>query len=273
MKSDHPVQQSRSLIYEAQQAYYFGLPFTLALASVTATPAKALGLSHRIGILQVGADADVVLWDSHPLQLGATPRKVWVDGILQIPVPMKNGQPTPVDIGVGKEGEEWKYPPHVPNWDAERKEVILWDGLPPLEGQETEDVVYFTNVKQLWSRTSDGTVTQLFSAHALEDGTEQFGDVIARNGKVVCVGVECAQEIEAAAEGCVKVVDLRGGVISPGMMTYGSPLGLEEIASEPSTGDGATYDAFTSNIPAILNDPGSLLRAMDGLVFGTRNAL
>ena len=61
-----------------------GLSPQLALASVTSVPASAAGLSHRIGILREGADADVVLWDSHPLQLGATSRKVWIDGILQV---------------------------------------------------------------------------------------------------------------------------------------------------------------------------------------------
>jgi hypothetical protein len=35
LQSDHPVLNSRHLIYEAQQAYYFGLSTNLALASVT----------------------------------------------------------------------------------------------------------------------------------------------------------------------------------------------------------------------------------------------
>ncbi|KAI5114720.1 hypothetical protein M0805_001359, partial [Coniferiporia weirii] len=39
MKSDHPVQNSRYLLYEAQQAHYYGLPDNIALAAVTTTPA------------------------------------------------------------------------------------------------------------------------------------------------------------------------------------------------------------------------------------------
>jgi hypothetical protein len=57
------------------------------------------------------------------------------------------------------------------------------------------------------------------------------------------------------------------------LTSYGSPLGLEEIADEPSTTDGGLYDAFVSNIPRILDDSGGILRAMDALMFGTRNAL
>lgn len=35
MKSDHPVTDSRYLLYEAQQAFLYGLPENLAIASVT----------------------------------------------------------------------------------------------------------------------------------------------------------------------------------------------------------------------------------------------
>ena len=49
-----PVLNSRYLLYEAQQAHYYGLPPNLALASVTTTPAKTMGMDHRIGFLKQG---------------------------------------------------------------------------------------------------------------------------------------------------------------------------------------------------------------------------
>jgi len=45
---------SRYLLYEAQNAYYYGLPENLAVASVTSTPAKLLGLGHRVGCVKEG---------------------------------------------------------------------------------------------------------------------------------------------------------------------------------------------------------------------------
>lgn len=45
---------SRYLLYEAQSAYYNGFPENLAIASVTSTPAKLLGLSHRVGFVKEG---------------------------------------------------------------------------------------------------------------------------------------------------------------------------------------------------------------------------
>lgn len=51
---------SRHLIYEAQQAHYYGLPPSKALSSVTSTPATVLGYDHRIGFLKLGYDAGPV---------------------------------------------------------------------------------------------------------------------------------------------------------------------------------------------------------------------
>ena len=45
---------SRFLLYEAQQAYVYGLPENLALAAVTSTPAEAMGMGHRIGYIKEG---------------------------------------------------------------------------------------------------------------------------------------------------------------------------------------------------------------------------
>ncbi|EIN09205.1 hypothetical protein PUNSTDRAFT_134371 [Punctularia strigosozonata HHB-11173 SS5] len=53
----------------------------------------------------------------------------------------------------------------------------------------------------------------------------------------------------------------------------GSPLGLEEIQSVPSTGDGAQYDLFVAHVPTVMGDVAGTLRAADALQFGTRNAL
>jgi len=252
------------LAYEAQQAYYYGLPPHLALASITSTPAKAAGLSHRIGILQKGADADIVLWDSHPLNIGATPLKVWIDGIVQIPVPPK-GLQEPVEVGKGKEGDRWRRPPPVPNWDSEREETLRWDGLPPLQGHQHSDQVLFVNVKKVWARTAGGNVQPL----GIRAGNDSHvGTVVVTAGKISCIGLACSAGLNGA-----KVIDLKGGSISPGLMSYGSPLGLGEIQGEDSTLDGPLPDALGNGVPKILDDDGGLVRAVDGLAFQTRDAL
>ena len=51
---------SRHLLFEAQQAFYYGLPGHIALTSVISTPATVLGLDHRIGFIKAGTRVTVV---------------------------------------------------------------------------------------------------------------------------------------------------------------------------------------------------------------------
>ena len=62
-QSDHPVLNSRFLLYEAQQAHHYGLKPNLALLSVTGTPAKVMGVDHRVGFLKVGEAPSLFLCD------------------------------------------------------------------------------------------------------------------------------------------------------------------------------------------------------------------
>ncbi|KAF7348544.1 Carbohydrate esterase family 9 protein [Mycena venus] len=140
MKSDHPVLNARHLMYEAQQAHYFGLPANLALASVTNTPARVLGQDHRIGRIIEGFDADIVVWDSHPLALGAAPKQVFIDGIAQLEKPYTSLKPPSA-----------QHAPTTPNFDKEIADAIKYEGLPPLELETANsDVVMFRNVGSLF---------------------------------------------------------------------------------------------------------------------------
>jgi imidazolonepropionase-like amidohydrolase len=230
-------------------------------------PAVAAGLEHRIGILAEGTDADVVLWDSHPLHIGSTPTAVWIDGIVQIPVPPKTGEGGGnVVVGKGKDDQEWREVPSVPNWDEERKRAVEWEGLPPLDRKTESSKVVFTNVREVWTRGADGIVNSLL------ESDDELGVVLVEGGKITCAGT-AATCISTQATRDHGFVNLRGGSISPGLMSFGSPLGLEEIAGEPSTGDGVLYNPLVEDVPSILGDVGGVVMALDALQFGTRNAL
>lgn len=80
LTSDHPAKNGQFLMYEGQIGNHFGLDAKLTMASLTGVPANALGLDNRIGYVKPGYDADFVVWDRHPLQLGARPLQVIIDG-------------------------------------------------------------------------------------------------------------------------------------------------------------------------------------------------
>ncbi|THU91950.1 composite domain of metallo-dependent hydrolase [Dendrothele bispora CBS 962.96] len=275
MKSDHPVLDSRYLLHEAQQAHYFGFPDNLALAAVTTTPAKVMGQDHRIGYVKEGYDADLVLWDSHPLSLGATPKQVFIDGIAQLEHPHV----------ISDKPLKSQKAPETPDWEEEAKAAVKWDGLPPLGPKESfrtgsdGQVVMFVNVGSMYVR-SGGRVVQVFEDEAernLDEKGTANGVVLIRDGEMICsslIGKECLEKLERlkeTAEVQVKVVDLEGGSLAPGLVSYGSALGLTHIAGESSTNDGAVINPLTGNVPSILGE--SVVRAVDGLMFESRNAL
>ncbi|KAJ7454753.1 carbohydrate esterase family 9 protein [Mycena latifolia] len=251
MKSDHPVMNSRYLLYEAQQAYFYGFPENLAIASVTSNPASVMGMAHRIGHIKEGWDADLVLWDSHPLALGATPKQVFIDGIPQL-----------LDAHIVEKPEAFQHTPPVPNFDKEAQEAVEYEGLPPLEPTTTtKRPVVFANVRSVFKPAASG-VEQLYSA--TDDSV--LGTVVAENGRITCVGI-CSRDVTDAT-----VIDFQGGSISPGLVSFGSPLGLEHIAQEYSTVDGTIYDPLKDGVPEIIGGDGAIIRAADGLLFQTRDA-
>jgi imidazolonepropionase-like amidohydrolase len=60
-----------------------GLSWDAAFAAITSKPAEIIGMAGEIGVLKSGARADVVLWDSDPLELSALVTAVWIDGVPQ----------------------------------------------------------------------------------------------------------------------------------------------------------------------------------------------
>ena len=71
----------RHLNTEAAKAMkYGGVSETEALAMVTINPAKQLGIDGRVGSIEAGKDADLVIYDKHPLSDYAKVQKVLIDG-------------------------------------------------------------------------------------------------------------------------------------------------------------------------------------------------
>ncbi|MBI5363561.1 MAG: amidohydrolase family protein [Planctomycetes bacterium] len=72
------------LAMQAGYAMRGGLSFDEALAAVTINPARLLGVEDRVGSLEVGKDADLVLWNGEPFEPTARVVGVIVDGVLRV---------------------------------------------------------------------------------------------------------------------------------------------------------------------------------------------
>ena len=74
-------EMARRLNQEAAKANkYGGVPEEEALKFVTLNPAILLHLDDRIGSLEAGKDADMVVWSDHPLSVYAQCEQTYVDG-------------------------------------------------------------------------------------------------------------------------------------------------------------------------------------------------
>ena len=72
---------ARHLNQEAAKAVkYGGVPPMEALKFVTLNPAKQLRIDHQVGSLEVGKDADLVVWSGPPLSNFSRCEQTWIDG-------------------------------------------------------------------------------------------------------------------------------------------------------------------------------------------------
>lgn len=82
--TDSPVIPLEYLPMCASLAHKAGLEEEAALKAISITAAEILELEDRIGSIEVGKDADLVLWDKHPFDLHARTTHVWVNGELVV---------------------------------------------------------------------------------------------------------------------------------------------------------------------------------------------
>ncbi len=80
INSDSDERIRRLNIDAAKLMRYGGLTEEEALSVITINGAKQLGVSDKVGSIEVGKDADLGLWNSHPLSVYANVDKVFVDG-------------------------------------------------------------------------------------------------------------------------------------------------------------------------------------------------
>lgn len=205
--SDNPVLNAQHVVFEAAKGYKYGLPYHAALAAVTTAPAERLGFGNRLGKIKPGFDADVVVWDSDPLSVGATPVQVWIDGTAQYEDPVVLKKPV-AEVMVPDESLS-KIP----------------------EGPVAMEEVVFTGVSKVLLNKD---VKHLSANNA----------VVVSKGKVTCIGA-CEAELLAASKSKTRIIHLTNGYLTESLTAFGSKIGLNAIDAEKDTDNGPSGAAFT----------------------------
>ncbi|KAI8270189.1 hypothetical protein K4K58_011590 [Colletotrichum sp. SAR11_239] len=218
--SDNPVLNAQHVVFEAAKAYKYGLPYHAALASVTTAPAERLGLGERLGKIKSGYDADIVVWDSDPLSVGATPVQVWIDGTAQYESPFELQKPFEGTLVPDEDLGTIEDEPAVINGD-----------------------VVFTGISKVLIAVEQADVSV--------DGGNY--NMAVSNGKITCVGI-CDRELETASKVKGAVIDVKNGHLSPAFTAFGSTLGLNYIETESVTDNGADGGRFSRGVDGLALD-------------------
>ena len=80
LMTDHPVIPIQYLPICAGIAVKHGMKKDKAIEAITINPAKTLGIEDRVGSIEVGKDADIVIWDGCPLEIQSNVLFTIIDG-------------------------------------------------------------------------------------------------------------------------------------------------------------------------------------------------
>jgi imidazolonepropionase-like amidohydrolase len=77
---DGDASNSRNTAYHAANAAAYGLPKDDALKSITLYAAQILGIADRVGSLEVGKDATLIVTDGDPLEIPTVTERMFIQG-------------------------------------------------------------------------------------------------------------------------------------------------------------------------------------------------
>lgn len=80
INSDSDERVRRLNIDAAKLIRYGGMTEDEALKTITYNGALQLGVANRVGSIEVGKDADIAIWNHHPLSVYASPDMTFIDG-------------------------------------------------------------------------------------------------------------------------------------------------------------------------------------------------
>jgi len=201
------AEHARRLNTEAAKSVRWGdITDDQAFAMVTMNPARQLRIDQRVGSLETGKDADVVIWSHHPLSTYAIVEKTYIDGIAYYDrvqelqrVEMVAKEKAGMAGGRGAGAQGGGAAPTAGN-------------LFNIESQPVD--VKYNGAGPTWSITNARIVP--VTGPVIEKGT-----IVIRGNRIQAIGAN------VAATG-TKIVDAKGANVYPGFIDASTDLGLIE---------------------------------------------
>jgi imidazolonepropionase-like amidohydrolase len=225
INSDIPWLQSFMHLELPKPVRWGGASKEEALRMISANPAAMLGIADRVGTLEVGKDADIVLLSGSPFDAYSRVEKTIVDGI--------------VYFDLAREAETRREPfnpfPALPTITA-----AAANGSNAGAGPRADAVV---------PGVADGDVVALVGAtvHPVSRAPIRDGVVLLSGERIAAVGTAAEVPIPAGA----RRIDLAGKHIYPGMIDPFTALGLVSVGTIPAASDAAETGLLNPHVRAI----------------------
>ncbi len=223
---------ARHMNHEAAKAVKWGgLDEQSALAFVTSNPARQLMLFDRMGSLSEGKDADVVIWNAHPLSVYASVDTTFVDGRRVF------DREADAAMREARAAEKARLVKAIRGDEEEAADAAS----EPHRFADASSRVYDA------SPHAQQGVTAIVGAmiHTVSGATIDNGVVVFENGVITAVGGP-----DTAIPAGANRIDATGQHLFPGMISMDSTVGLTEVDSVPGTVDTAEIDDVNSDIKA-----------------------
>ena len=231
------AEHARRLNTEAAKSIKWGgLTEDEAFSMVTINPAKQLRIDNRVGSLETGKDADVVVWTHHPLSTYAIVDRVYIDGNLYYERLAELRRLTEVNkekSTLAAAERSSRTPPTANPQDPKiaGEEPNGAAGRGP-SANDTQEPTAGTSGSaapaaarpQAQTAGASNAVLAITNAtiHPITSPSIQKGTIVIRGGKIEAVGAGI--QVPSGA----KVIDAAGADVYPGMINARTNVGLSE---------------------------------------------
>lgn len=211
------AEHARRLNTEAAKTMHWGgLSEDEALSFVTINPAKQLKIDTRVGSLEVGKDADVVIWNKHPLSTYAIVDRVYIDGQQYYDRLAEDRRLTDANKEKGA---------LVASESRNAGPATAPQTPQPRTAQSQEETFgSVAPVARAQAPAATGPVTAITNAriYPISSAPIDKGTIVIHGNRIEAVGANVA--IPAGAT----VIDAKGGEVYPGFIDARTTLGLNE---------------------------------------------
>jgi imidazolonepropionase-like amidohydrolase len=212
------AEHARRLNTEAAKSMHWGgLTEDEVFAFVTINPAKQLKIDSRVGSLEVGKDADVVIWNKHPLSTYAIVDRVYIDGqqyydrlAEERRLTDAGKEKTTLTSAEGRTAPSTAPQTPQPRTGSEPKADALPQTVPGLGGVQ--------------QAPATGPVTAITNAriYPISSAPIERGTIVIRGNRIEAIGANVA--VPAGAQ----VIDAKGHEVYPGFIDARTSMGLNE---------------------------------------------